>query len=190
MDVLGPWFEKWRIKVNVTKSEAICFSRRRAPPRQNIRLNGEIVPWKTTVRYLGVTLDKKLTMTHHVASRVRLVGGVASSLKPIIGRHSTLSLSVKTLLYRQLLRPALLYAAPAWYHLTSATARKSLQTLQNKILRQATNSPWFVRNSVIMNSAKVLPVADCVQQDTDRLMGAMETSDWPHIASIAEAERV
>lgn len=129
-------------------------------------------------------------MTNHVKSRVKLVGGVTSSLKPLIGRHSTLTPSTKVLLYKQILRPALLYAAPAWFHLASATARKSVQTLQNKILRQATNSPWFVRNSVIMWSASVPLVKDFVHLATDHLMGSMDTSTWPHVARIAAAERV
>jgi len=186
MTALQPWLRKWRIKVNSSKSTAICFTRRAYADvlRQRIRLNGEVVPWKASVKYLGVTLDRKLTLTPHATSRARLAAAAAGSLSPLLGKSSALSLHVKLLLYKSIIRPALTYAAPAWYHLTCRTSRVQLQRAQNKILRAATRSPWYVRNSVIHASSDVPTIEQFVASCTDRFRDAAAASEWDHIRDI------
>ncbi|KAG8289406.1 hypothetical protein J6590_104980 [Homalodisca vitripennis] len=67
LHLLEPWLTKWRIKVNVDKCEAISFTRtRRQADGRHLSSNGDDIPWKTSVKYLGVLLDSKLTFTPHV----------------------------------------------------------------------------------------------------------------------------
>jgi hypothetical protein len=54
---------EWKITINVSKSTAIIFARagRRFIQPRPVTLFGEPIPWVDTTRYLGVTLDKRLT---------------------------------------------------------------------------------------------------------------------------------
>jgi len=60
---LQRWLSDWRITINVPKSTAIIFARagwRFIQPRP-VTLFGEPIQWVDTIRYLEVTLDKRLS---------------------------------------------------------------------------------------------------------------------------------
>jgi len=65
---LQRWLSDWRIAINVTKSTAIIFARagRRFIPPRPLTLFGEPIEWVDTTRYLGVTLDTRLTWSPHI----------------------------------------------------------------------------------------------------------------------------
>jgi len=59
---------EWRIAINVSKNTAIIFARagRRFIQPRPVTLFGEPIQWVDTTRYLGVTLDKRLTWSPHI----------------------------------------------------------------------------------------------------------------------------
>ena len=65
---LERWLTEWRIAINVSKSSAIVFARagRRFIKHRSVTLIGEPINWVDTIRYLGVTLDKRLTWSPHI----------------------------------------------------------------------------------------------------------------------------
>ncbi len=80
---LQRWLMEWRIAINVSKSSAIIFARagRRFIQPRPVTLFGEPIKWVDTTRYLGVTLDKRLTWSPHIdqvrrrtAQRMGLLG--------------------------------------------------------------------------------------------------------------------
>jgi len=59
------WFYKWRLTPNATKNQLILFNHKiniNSPP---ITANGHITEPKNDIKYLGVTIDKKLKFTKH-----------------------------------------------------------------------------------------------------------------------------
>jgi hypothetical protein len=63
-------------------------------------------------------------------------------LGPLLNR-SDLSVRNGVLLYKQLIRPMMDYACPAWSSAACTHVRR-LQVLQSKCLRLATGAPWYV----------------------------------------------
>jgi hypothetical protein len=60
---LEQWLTEWRNAINVLKSSAILFAKpvwRFTQPR-TVQIFGEPIKWVDEARYLGVTLDKRLT---------------------------------------------------------------------------------------------------------------------------------
>jgi hypothetical protein len=57
------WPRKWRIAINVSKSMVMIFTRKRIQTPRPVALFCEPIVWVDTARYLGVTLDKRLTST-------------------------------------------------------------------------------------------------------------------------------
>jgi hypothetical protein len=65
---LQRWLSEWRIAINVSKSTAIIFARagRHFIQPRPVTLLGEPMEWVDTTRYLGVTLDTRLTWSPHI----------------------------------------------------------------------------------------------------------------------------
>jgi hypothetical protein len=64
-------------------------------------------------------------------------------LGPLPNRKSDLSFKKGALLYKQIIRPMMDYACPAWRSAARSHVRR-LQVLQFKCLRLSTGSPWYV----------------------------------------------
>jgi len=69
-------------------------------------------------------------------------------LGPLLNSKSDLSIRNRVLLYKQLIRPMMDYACPAWRSAACSHVRR-LQVLQSKYLRLATGAPWYVSNRQI-----------------------------------------
>ena len=57
------------------------------------------IPWKPTVKYLGVTLDKRLTWWPHLSSKIQQAYQRLAMLFPILNRKSTLEKKCSLLIY-------------------------------------------------------------------------------------------
>jgi len=64
------WFLENGLLLNPTKTEAVLFGtrvqRHKIPTASGIDVAGTVVPFRDTVKLLGVTLDSALTMDWHV----------------------------------------------------------------------------------------------------------------------------
>nr|GBN24302.1 putative RNA-directed DNA polymerase from transposon X-element [Araneus ventricosus]GBN24314.1 putative RNA-directed DNA polymerase from transposon X-element [Araneus ventricosus] len=139
---LGKWLIQWKIKVIIIKTDkcqAVYFTRRRSNPNPPM-LYRRLIHWSNSTKYLGVTLDKKLTYKEHIDNIRNKYNGVKSHLYPLIGRKAKLSLRYKLLLYKALLMPVISYACPVW-GAAAKTHVKKLETLQNSTLRMITDVP-------------------------------------------------
>jgi len=67
---------------------------------------------------------------------------------PLLNRKSDLSVRNGVLLYKQLIRPMMDYACPAWRSVAGTHVRR-LQVLQSKRLRLATCASWYESNRQI-----------------------------------------
>ena len=65
---LQRWLIEWRIAINVSKSIVKIFARAggRFIQHRPVTLFGEPIEWVDTVRYLGATLDTRLTWSPHI----------------------------------------------------------------------------------------------------------------------------
>jgi hypothetical protein len=68
LQLIEKWMKKWKIKVNETKSVHMTFTLKKGkcPP---IRINNIVIHQKEQVKYLGITLDSKLTWKLHLQTK-------------------------------------------------------------------------------------------------------------------------
>ena len=113
---LQRWLSEWRPAINVSMSTAIIFTRagRRFIQPRPVTLFGEPIQWVNTTRYLGVTLDKRLTWSPHIDQVRKKTAQGMGMLCPLLNRKSDLSVRNGVLLYKQLIRPMMEYACHAW----------------------------------------------------------------------------
>jgi hypothetical protein len=125
---LQRWLSDWRIAINVSKSTAIIFARCRwrfIQPRP-VTLFGEPIEWVESTRYLGVTLDRRHSWSPHIDQIRRRTVQRMGMLGPVLNRRNDLSIRNGVLLYKQLFRPKMEYACPAW----RSAARSHVRRLQ------------------------------------------------------------
>jgi hypothetical protein len=131
-----------------------------------VQLFGERIQWVDTPRYIGVTLDTRLTWSAHVNQVGRKAAQRLDVLGPLLNRRSGLSIKKGVLLYKQLIRPMMDYACPIWRSAAHTHVRK-LHVLQSKCLRFATNAPWYVTNRQIHDDLGIAFFADHIRTLTE-----------------------
>jgi hypothetical protein len=150
--------------INVSKNISITFARaglRFIQPRP-LTLLKKPIEWNNTTRYLAVTLHTPLNWSPHIDQVRKRSAQRMGMLGPLLNRKSDLSVRNGVLLYKQLIRPMMEYACPAW----RSTARnhvRRLQVLQSKCLRLATCAPWYVSNRQIHEDLGVPLFADHIR---------------------------
>lgn len=107
------WLHTASLELAVHKTEAVFFTRRRKlkPPR--LLLDDFEVPFRKSVRYLGVHVDEKLTFTEHVkkaSAKAATVVTQIARLMPNIGGPK----SKRRKLLCETASSTLMYGAPIW----------------------------------------------------------------------------
>jgi hypothetical protein len=83
-------------------------------------------------------------------------------LGPLLNRRSELSIRNGVLLYKQLIRPMMDYACPAWRAAALSHVRR-LQVLKSKCLHLVTGAPWYLSNRQIHEDLGVPLFADHIR---------------------------
>ena len=134
MAELATYLETWRLKLSVAKTCTTAFhlNNKEAHRQLTVPLNGSPLPYNPTPTYLGVKLDRQLTLKHHLESLRAKVSSRNNLLRRLAGSSwgantTTLRTGAIALVYS-----AAEYAAPAWCR--SVHTRK-LDTTLNETLR-------------------------------------------------------
>ena len=93
---------EWRIAINVPKSTALIFARaeRRLIQPRPVTLIGEPIEYVDTARYLGVTLDTRLTSSPHIVQVSKRTAQRMGVLDPLLNSKSDLSVRNGALLFK------------------------------------------------------------------------------------------
>lgn len=179
-DALPDWLSKWRLSINVDKTQALSVGTRLTVP--SLRLEGKLIRWHDTVKYLGVTIDRRLNMGAHTKITIAKTKTTMAALRPML--TSSLPLRVKLNLYKIYVRSRLTYASPAWFALLSETNKKKLQVQQSKALRYLAKAPWYVRNSTLQRDLKIESLEDFAVKLSKAMFARADASNAPHIKNI------
>jgi hypothetical protein len=165
------YFSKWKIKINATKTQSVFFTRRRTRglPTSNLTLDGESIEWSDEAKYLGVTLDKKLTFKSHTQKTIEKIQKLIRVLYPLINRRSKLDKKNKILTYKAIFSAIMLYASPAW-DACALSHLRLLQIQQNKCLKMILNLHWTHSTSDVHDRAKVPMLKEAIDKRRERFL--------------------
>ena len=111
---LSQWGKKCGLTFNASKTVVLLFTksnvvRKKYEGKKLIKMDGQQIPFLDSVRYLGVTLDKKLTWKPHLEEKTtackKLMDMLNSNLRGIHAPKPKLSKWA----YTGVVRPKLLY---------------------------------------------------------------------------------
>ena len=132
---LEQWSRTNGLQFSSEKSAAIIFSRTmNIQPSQSLRLHNNEIPYVTNFKFLGVILDRRLSMARHI----KYIGVKCNSrlnlFRCITGATYGADRETLIRLYRSLVLPIIEYGAVV-YAGGVPSALKSLETIQNSFIR-------------------------------------------------------
>ena len=135
--------------------------------------------------FFGVTLEKRLTWSPHIDQVRRRPAQRVGLLGPLLNRKSDLSIRNGVLLYKQLIRPMMDYACPAWRWAARTHVRR-LQVIQSKCLRLVTGAPWYLSNRQIHEDLGVSLFADHIRALTASFDSKSADAGTPQFGNSAD----
>lgn len=168
-DILNKYFEKWKITLNPLKTENVIFTKKFTNNEtvQLININGHRIPTTPSAKYLGVTLDARLTYNQHFKNVIARAYSVTNKLYPLLARNNGLKTKTKTLLYKVVIRPIITYAAPVWQN-ASKTAKTRLQRYQNKCLRLTTDKDRYTKITDLHRLASIPTIDEYIYHISEK----------------------
>ncbi|CAD7006334.1 unnamed protein product [Ceratitis capitata] len=144
LTTLSNFFSKWKLKINVSKCECTTIKglHKYLYPNArtfiaNIQINGNRIPVKEELKYLGVILQSKFNFKTHLDYVIKKAKNMFFSYISLIKRAKDLKSVIKISIYKQIIRPILTYAFPIWFSISSAQMER-LRIFERYILRICT----------------------------------------------------
>ena len=141
-------------------------------------INQTVLPQTETVKYLGLHFDKRLTWKNHVATKRKQLDLKTREIYRFIGKHSSLSLENKFLIYKKVLKPMWTYGIELWECATKSNIAV-IQRYQSKILRSITNAQWYVSKQTLQSDLQIPYVHTVLRERTATHRTAMELHPNP-----------
>ena len=137
---LERWSKENGLRFSTSKTVAVHFCRRKCSDLDlGIRLYGQRIPTRPTVKFLGVTLDRRLTYNEHLKVLRERCFKSMNVLKCVSRTSYGADRSTLLLLYRSIIRSKLDYASFV-YDSASETSKKKLDTVHHTALRIVTGA--------------------------------------------------
>ena len=118
------WCQKWLMRLQPSKCEALCISNKRSPPMFTYSCDGQPLQWKKVVKYLGVHINQHLTWSDHCKAVCSRVTKLLNLLRRMLFCCSP---SAKVHCFGALVLPLMQYACPVWL----PHYKKDLQLLES-----------------------------------------------------------
>ncbi|XP_017481195.1 PREDICTED: RNA-directed DNA polymerase from mobile element jockey-like [Rhagoletis zephyria] len=138
---LNRHFQKWKLKVNLDKSETAIIKgvKKNLLPNARkyeplIKINGIKISSKEQIKYLGIILDSKFTFVRHIDFILGKAKKMFFCYSNLIKRQSGLSNCIKLNIYKQIIRPIISYGHPIWFNISSSQMER-LRRFERYILR-------------------------------------------------------
>ena len=184
MNRIFDWSDRWKIRINPTKSVHINFTLRHSVDIP-IYARNERIPSKWEVEYLGLHFDRHLIWSAHIQAKCSQLSLKTKSYYWLLGPRSPLSLENKRLLYLSVLKPIWLYGIQLWGRASSSNIQK-IQRSQNKILRAITNAHRYTRNDDIHRDLMIPSVAEEVTRLTDKYEYRLHSHTNPAVIELLD----
>lgn len=183
------YFNKWKLKLNNDKTEAVLFTfdgRKRRRPSvfpPPLHLGAANISFQSSARYLGFQLDSKLLFREHTSTTRYKTIAAAKILAPVTKRRSKISDTNRLAIAKQILLPIATYGSAIW-GVTAKTHLTRLKTTFQRLVRLALGLPNRSPTVDLYRRLNKSSFEDIIVAATERLNNNMRTSPHPTLAAI------
>ena len=170
------WIKANKLSLNLQKTNYMLFSHSLPHlPHQILLDNTEIKEVQTT-KFLGLTIDNKLTWNSHINNVCKTVArniGVINKLKKF------LPITALTMLYCTIILPYLNYGILAWGNATQTRLNKVL-LLQKKVMGAICNAPYRAHTDELFRQKRILKINDLYRFHLFQFMYQLDRNNIPN----------
>ena len=183
------WLDSRGLKMAPEKTEALLVTDRRSFQYPRNVLGEHEVEWKSSIKYLGVQLDRRLSFGEHLriaTAKAIQCGSDLSRLMPNISGPR----EARRRLVASVVNSKLLYAAPVWANaLQNHAIQKKLFSGQRSAALRIVSAYRTVSTSAVLVLASVPPIDLLAEerQETFQLSKELTCTDLQEIARAKEA---
>lgn len=179
------WFFKWRLRLNASKTVAVMFSRKTHYVNLNqIVLNNTPLAWSKSVKYLGVTIDRRLNFSDHVNNIISKATQIRGILHPIINFNSSIPPKTRLNILKLYVLPILTYAGAAWAPYINRSHWSKIEACQTKGIRHATGLPIYVRKDILLKSTFSKTLQETIKSQSSSFFFKNSLSRHQHIREL------
>ena len=113
---LVAWGNSCGLRFNHSKTVAILFSSNNKKFSRHIKIQGNVIPYSDRVKYLGVTLDRKLSWNTHIKEKARACKRFLFMVARITKSAYGPSPKIMRWTFQSIVRPMMTYGALCWAH--------------------------------------------------------------------------
>ncbi|CAH2083596.1 unnamed protein product [Euphydryas editha] len=164
LDLLQTWFSRNLLTINVTKTNYMIFSakNKKIPNFQPLTINGSEINQVNTEKYLGLTLDNRLSWKPHIAKIHSKLSSLLGCVRSIV---KCLPLNVRYAIYNTLIKPHIDYLIEVWGTACKTNLCK-LQTAQNKLVKVLFNYNYWTSHKIIYKETKIMNISQIYKYKT------------------------
>ena len=133
---LEEWEDKWQLSFNSDKCNVLRVTRSTKQIDTEYTLHGQILKQLDSAKYLGVTIEQKLSWNVHISNVVKKANSSTAFLRRNLQIPQT---HVKANAYNALVRPQVEYASVVWDPFTKANIDK-IEMVQRRAARFVHNN--------------------------------------------------
>ncbi|KAK3927620.1 RNA-directed DNA polymerase from mobile element jockey [Frankliniella fusca] len=111
---LQTWCSNWKTKINASKSVALPLTGFKRTRDIQLIYDNQEIETRTTIKYLGITLDTKLTFTTHITNILETGRIKTASLRQYLQKKKITTVKTRIILHKTLIQPTMTYGLPAW----------------------------------------------------------------------------
>ena len=112
------WANECGLKMSTSKTVAILFTRRRDGETvledRSLQMNGQEIEFKNHTKYLGITLDKKLTWNEHIKQKSKQAKKLLMVLRSSLGKTWGPKPELTKWIWTGIIRPMICYGSFIW----------------------------------------------------------------------------
>lgn len=155
-----------------------------------VRMNGAQIPTVDSVRYLGVTINKKYSFVEHVATISRKMSSITGMMGGLLKRKDHLGTAVKTIFYKTAIRSCASYGFALWSGISShqmevvRRAERRFLRWSRKDRGRQPGSYRFINSSIVYREAKTPRIDAWMIQNYLKSFTKMSCSDNPNIRGL------
>ncbi|XP_065308861.1 uncharacterized protein [Dermacentor albipictus] len=158
------WTTDCKLALNGDKTFCVLFSFGKGGMEKShptIRLRGSTrgLPFRSSVKLLGVVVDRRLSFFEHAEHLQRKAETLAIKSLSFMRMHTAVDSALRRRLYRQVLLPAVAYASPIWWSSSPDCRLKArMTTVQRTILLAITGAYRTTRTAALQVLANQPPI--------------------------------
>ncbi len=131
LDSVVEWGRENGLSFNPLKTTTVLFSRRRRISNYpEITLDGKVLEYSNSLRYLGVTIHKQLSWLPHVRDRTNKCKFLLGKCRNIVSQSWGLTPERADWIHKAVIRPKITYGSIVWAHTITAGIKARLTRVQ------------------------------------------------------------